>query len=44
MEGIARAVRRRFPGLTGEQNVTTAEAAYAYVTAEAGEVRHAHAD
>jgi pyruvate ferredoxin oxidoreductase gamma subunit len=44
MEGIARAVRRRFPGLTGEQNVTTAEAAYAYVMAEAGEVRHAHAD
>ncbi len=44
MEAMARAMLRRFPGAVGAQNVTTAEAAFAYVRAEVGEIRHAVAD
>jgi pyruvate ferredoxin oxidoreductase gamma subunit len=43
LAAIARAMRARFPGPVGERNVTTAEAAFAHVAREAGEVRRADA-
>jgi len=44
MPAITRAILRRFPSAMGDRNVRTAEAAYEYVTEEAGEVVHAHPD
>jgi pyruvate ferredoxin oxidoreductase gamma subunit len=44
MAAIAGAFRHRFPGVVGERNVATAEAAYAVVAEEAEELEHAAAD
>lgn len=41
LQAVAAAVRERFPGETGERNAAAAEAAFAFVEAEAREVAHA---
>ncbi len=41
LEAVADAVRDRFPGKVGDDNVAAAEAAARYVRKEAGRVAHA---